>query len=113
MFIVTVTEPLRFKHRLVSYPGYEKPHEHQWMVTVKIKREEIDETGISWDFIKVRKELKKVLSLLHRKDLNKIDFFKDNPTAERIALFISQRISLPVCEVSVGDEKEKVTLIIK
>ncbi len=106
MFIVSVTEKLKFTHSLPGYPPYDKPHNHEWHVTVRLKKDCINEIGISYDFLKVREELKKILDELQGENLNKHKYFKNAPTAERIAMYVYENFPFSVVEVEVGDDKE-------
>ncbi|MFH1259672.1 MAG: 6-carboxytetrahydropterin synthase QueD [Elusimicrobiota bacterium] len=83
-------------HRLADYQGNcERLHGHNWKVEMFLRRDKLDSSGLAVDFRIVKKKLDQVLVLLDHQYLNEIAAFKKiNPTAENIARFIYQSLSL-------------------
>ena len=59
----------------------------------RFEKSELNEIGISVDFVKLKLRLKDVLKKLDHTHLNKLDAFKkENPSAENIARFIYTKL---------------------
>lgn len=91
MFTVTKRMTVSGAHKLnLDYPSKcSNLHGHNWVITVTLKRDDLDKNGMVYDFTKI-KEL--VNGLDHVFINNVVDF---NPTAENIAKYLCDRI--PYC----------------
>lgn len=91
MFTVTKRMTVSGAHKLnLDYPSKcSNLHGHNWVITVTLKRDDLDKNGMVYDFTKI-KEL--VNELDHVFINNVVDF---NPTAENIAKYLCDRI--PYC----------------
>ena len=93
MFEVRVTADFAAAHFLRDYHGKcENLHGHNYKVYAHVRGENLDEGGMLMDFSELKKALRKVVGELDHTNLNDMDFFDQNPSAERIALFIYGRI---------------------
>lgn len=91
MFTVTKRMTVSGAHKLnLDYPSKcSNLHGHNWVITVTLKRNELDKNGMVYDFTKIKKIVNK---LDHVFINNVVDF---NPTAENIARFLCNII--PYC----------------
>ena len=84
--------------------GYDGPccrlHGHSYKTGLVFRMDSLDETGISFDFVKAKQTAAKTISLLDHTCLNELEPFKEkNPTAENIARFIYDSIKREVPEL--------------
>lgn len=91
MFTVTKRMTVSGAHKLnLDYPSKcSNLHGHNWVITVTLKRNELDKNGMVYDFTKIKEIVNK---LDHVFINNVVDF---NPTAENIARFLCNII--PYC----------------
>lgn len=93
MFEVRVEDDFAAAHFLRDYHGKcEALHGHNYKVFVHVRGKELNEGGMLLDFTQLKAALKKVLSTLDHTNLNDNPFFDQNPSAERIALYICQNV---------------------
>ena len=89
MFEVRVEDDFAAAHFLKDYHGNcENLHGHHYKVFVHVEGNSLDVGGMLIDFSVLKRELKNVLSCLDHTNLNDIQFFEQNPSAERIARYI-------------------------
>ena len=95
MFEVRVTADFAAAHFLQDYNGKcENLHGHNYKVYAHVKGNQLNEGGMLLDFTFLKKSLRKVCASMDHTNLNENPFFKQNPSAERIALYIYQLIIL-------------------
>jgi len=72
----------------------ENLHGHNWHVEVCVTGEELNSAGVLADFGDIKKAVRKVVEgELDHKFLNELEMFvKIQPTSERIAVYIAQRV---------------------
>ena len=89
-YSITVESYFSAAHRLKGYHGKcENLHGHNWKVQITISGDDLDKTGMVFDFKEAKALLNKIISSLDHKDLNKVgDFKKRNPTSELVAEYI-------------------------
>ena len=93
MFEVRVEDSFAAAHFLRDYHGKcEALHGHNYKVFVHVRGAELNEGGMLLDFTQLKAALKKVLVGLDHTNLNDNPFFDQNPSAERIALYICQNV---------------------
>jgi len=105
MYYIEKTVVVSAAHHLENYNGICKhPHGHNWKITVYCKGNRLDEIGMLIDFTKISQ----IVKLLDHIDLNPAEcehcgkaatrsvniFSKINPTAENIAKWICDKITL-------------------
>ena len=90
MFHIFITSHFSAGHHLRDYPGNcERPHGHNWKVTVTVQANELDNLGMGVDFRTLKEAVNKVLDTLDHHDLNEhADFQSVNPSSENIATYI-------------------------
>lgn len=92
-FEVRVEADFSAAHFIKNYNGKcENLHGHNYKVFAHIKGSFLDEGGMLFDFSKIKKVLRDVCKMLDHTNLNEIEYFKQNPSAERIAMFIFEKI---------------------
>ncbi len=93
MFEIRVEDDFAAAHFLRDYHGKcEALHGHNYKVFVHVRGKELNEGGMLLDFTQLKAALKKVLAALDHTNLNDNPFFDQNPSAERIALYICQNV---------------------
>ena len=72
----------------------ENLHGHNWHVEVCVTGEKLNSAGVLVDFGDIKKAVRQVVDgELDHKFLNELEIFKDvQPTSERIAVYIAQRV---------------------
>lgn len=89
MFQVRVNTDFAAAHFLRDYHGKcENLHGHNYKVYAHVQGKSLDEGGMLLDFTELKKALKEVCGKLDHTNLNDIAFFDQNPSAERIAVYI-------------------------
>lgn len=93
MFEVRVQDDFAAAHFLRDYNGKcENLHGHNYKVYVHVKGNTLDSGGMLIDFTFLKKSLKEVLSQIDHTNLNDIKEFDQNPSAERIAMYIYKNL---------------------
>lgn len=82
-------------HRLVGSGGRcEALHGHNFHVTLEVKGDHLDKTGMLVDFGDLKKALKTILAELDHSDLNEHPAFSgSSPSSENIARFIWESVN--------------------
>ena len=107
MFLTCIEADFSAAHQLVHFHGKcERLHGHNYKVRVWARGDRLDEGGMLVDFGLLKKALAEVLADLDHYNLNDNPFFADDPSAERIALYIFENLKkhnpdLPVAAVDV------------
>ena len=108
MFEVRVVADFAAAHFLRDYHGKcENLHGHNYKVYAHVRGGNLDEGGMLMDFSELKKTLREVCALMDHTNLNDMDVFNQNPSAERIALFIYGKIteSIPALKFT-GDRNQ-------
>lgn len=95
MFEIDIERSFSAAHNLRGYKGdCSLLHGHNWTVQVIVRVEDLDEIGIAIDFRKLKAELDAILGEFDHKNLSDLPVFsKSNPTSEKIAKVIFEKIS--------------------
>ena len=89
MFEVRVEDSFAAAHFLRDYHGKcEALHGHNYKVFVHVRGAELNEGGMLLDFSKLKVALRQVCKQLDHTNLNDLAVFDQNPSAERIAMYI-------------------------
>jgi 6-pyruvoyltetrahydropterin/6-carboxytetrahydropterin synthase len=89
MFEVRVTADFAAAHFLRDYNGKcENLHGHNYKVYAHVKGPQLNEGGMLLDFSKLKAALRQVCKQLDHTNLNDMSVFDQNPSAERIAMYI-------------------------
>lgn len=93
MFEVRVEADFSAAHFLKDYNGKcENLHGHNYKVFAHVRGNNLNEGGMLLDFSKLKDALRKTCKILDHTNLNDFPFFNQNPSAEKIALFIFENI---------------------
>lgn len=93
MYQVRVETSFAAAHFLRDYHGKcENLHGHNYKVYVHVQGRNLDEGGMLLDFSVLKKALREVCEKIDHTNLNDIEFFMQNPSAERIASYIYQKL---------------------
>ena len=112
MFEVRVEADFAAAHYLQDYHGKcERLHGHNYRVLAYARGTELDAGGMLLDFSILKKALKDVCNELDHSNLNDNPYFKMNPSAERIAMYVYERLKthLPECPLYAVDVYETPT----
>ena len=89
MFEVRVTADFAAAHFLRDYNGKcENLHGHNYKVYAHVRGSQLNEGGMLMDFSKLKAALREVCKQLDHTNLNDLPVFDQNPSAERIAMYI-------------------------
>lgn len=89
MFEVRVESDFAAAHFLRDYHGKcENLHGHNYKVYAHVRGEVLSEGGMLLDFTQLKAALRKICKKLDHTNLNDLEVFDQNPSAERIAMFI-------------------------
>lgn len=101
MFEVRVEADFAAAHFLADYHGKcEALHGHNYRVLVHVRGKNLDGGGMVLDFTLVKGFLRRICGNLDHKNLNDMEVFKNNPSAERIAFYIFEELNRMI-----GEEK--------
>ncbi len=93
MFEVRVQADFAAAHFLRDYNGKcENLHGHNYKVYAHVRGAVLNEGGMLLDFTTLKKALRSVCKKLDHTNLNDMPIFDQNPSAERIAMFIYDNI---------------------
>ncbi len=94
MYSVRVEADFAAAHHLTHYHGKcENLHGHNYRVRLWARGEHLDEGGMLVDFGVLKGSLREVAAALDHSDLNALPEFRDDPSAERIARYIFDRVA--------------------
>ena len=93
MFEVRVEADFAAAHFLKDYNGKcGNLHGHNYKVFAHVRGNYLNKGGMLLDFSKLKDALRKTCKILDHTNLNDFPFFNQNPSAEKIALFIFENI---------------------
>lgn len=108
MFEVRVESDFAAAHFLKDYNGKcENLHGHNYKVFAHVKGTELNEGGMLLDFSLLKKVLKSVCKELDHTNLNDMEIFMNNPSAERIAMYIFNQIIVKMKENNIDLSSKK------
>jgi 6-pyruvoyltetrahydropterin/6-carboxytetrahydropterin synthase len=103
MYRVRVEAEFSAAHFLSHYHGKcEKLHGHNYRVRLWAGGEELDGGGTLADFSLLKKALDEAVSSLDHSNLNDMDVFQNDPSAERIARYIFNKVREKLPELGVA-----------
>lgn len=96
-FAITITRDFSASHQLRLYDGSLEPlHGHNWHVVVTVAAAKLDAIGVVMDFHELQRLLDAVVSPMHNRHLNELPaFVTRNPSAENVAVHLSESLRLP------------------
>lgn len=94
MFIVSVQAHYDSAHFLRNYHGKcERMHGHRYVVELALTANELDEAGIAYDFVIVKKHLRDLAERLDHENLNELPPFDElEPSAENQARYFYEEM---------------------
>lgn len=94
MFVVSVQAHYDSAHFLRHYKGKcERLHGHRYVVELALASEELDESGIAFDFVVVKRLLRELAERLDHQNLNDLPPFDElEPSAENQARYFYQEL---------------------
>jgi 6-pyruvoyltetrahydropterin/6-carboxytetrahydropterin synthase len=99
MFVVTVQAHYDSAHYLRNYRGKcERLHGHRYVVELALATEQLNEAGIAFDFVDVKRELRALADRLDHENINDLPPFTElEPSAENQARYFYEELkrSLP------------------
>ena len=104
MFVVTVQAHYDSAHFLRNYHGKcERLHGHRYVVELALTAETLDDSGIAYDFVEVKRHLRELANELDHNNINELPPFDViEPSAENQARFfydeIKRRLPEPMSE---------------
>ncbi len=94
MYEISVEADFAAAHFLTEYHGKcERLHGHNYRVVAHARGTELDSGGMLVDFGVLKKALRGVCERLDHSNLNDLDVFAANPSAERIARYIFEAVA--------------------
>lgn len=87
MYVVSVEAHYDSAHFLRNYHGKcEKLHGHRYVVEAALATEELDESGLAFDFVEIKRELRALANHLDHENINELEPFTEiEPSAENQA----------------------------
>ena len=94
MFVVTVQAHYDSAHFLRNYHGKcEKLHGHRYVVELALNSEVLNESGIAFDFVDIKKHLRGLANRLDHENLNDLEPFDViEPSAENQARYFYEEL---------------------
>ena len=93
MYEARVEAEFSAAHFLSHYRGKcENLHGHNYRVRLWVRGAELDSGGMLVDFSLLKKALNDAIALLDHSNLNDMEVFLNDPSAERIARFVFEKV---------------------
>ncbi|MFO7893910.1 MAG: 6-carboxytetrahydropterin synthase QueD [Longimicrobiales bacterium] len=94
MYVVSVQAHYDSAHFLRTYKGKcERLHGHRYVVEAALAAEELNESGLAYDFVDVKKHLRALADWLDHQNINELEPFTEiEPSAENQARFFFDRL---------------------
>jgi 6-pyruvoyltetrahydropterin/6-carboxytetrahydropterin synthase len=112
MFEVSVDQSFAAAHNLRDYKGKcENLHGHNYKVRVTLAGQELDSTGLLYDFVNLKHAMQTVIRSLDHVYLNEFPpFDKLNPSAENIAKYIYEEMAKELPKAGNGTVVSSITV---
>jgi 6-pyruvoyltetrahydropterin/6-carboxytetrahydropterin synthase len=96
MYEIIVEDHFDSAHFLRGYQGKcENIHGHRYTIRVRLKAEKLNEIGLAYDFLDLKRYLAEIVGKLDHSALNEIPpFDKINPSVENIAATIYNELKI-------------------
>ena len=94
MFVVSVQAHYDSAHFLRNYHGKcERLHGHRYVVEIALSSNELNQAGIAFDFVDVKRELRALADRLDHENLNDLEPFTElEPSAENQARYFYEEM---------------------
>lgn len=94
MFELSIESRFSAAHAIRLGGAVEPLHGHDWLVTLTIAGETLDEDGLLCDFHTIEEALRSITARFHNRSLNETTPFNTlNPTAEHVAKHIADALA--------------------
>jgi len=96
MFELKVKNNFSAAHKLAMVgEKCENLHGHNWNIEARVSGNELNSAGVLVDFGDIKKFVNKIMEELDHKYLNEIEIFNEKqPTSERIAIYIAEKLQI-------------------
>lgn len=93
-YTLRVRDRFEASHWLRSYRGRpERIHGHSWRVEVVLETEVLDDEGMGFDFIEIKKHLRELAGRFDHHDINSVPpFDRLSPTTEHVAKWFCEEL---------------------
>ena len=110
MFELKVKNNFSAAHKLTMVgEKCENLHGHNWHIEARVSGEKLNSAGVLVDFGNIKKYVNEIMDDLDHKYLNEIEVFnEEQPTSERIAIYIATKLQMFLNEL---DEEVKVSSV--
>jgi len=104
MYEVSVDETFAAAHNLRNYHGKcEDLHGHNYKIRVVLEGKELDDTGLLYDFVHLKRVIQEVIGGLDHKYLNELAPFDTlNPSAENMAKYFYEEVTRGLTDLPPG-----------
>lgn len=94
MYVVSVQAHYDSAHFLRNYHGKcEKLHGHRYVVEAALATEKLDESGLAFDFVDIKRELRALADWLDHENINDLEPFTEiEPSAENQARWFFDKL---------------------
>ena len=94
-FTLRVQDRFEAAHALRSYRGTPEPvHGHSWRVVAELETERLDDEGMGFDFVEIRRHLGELSGRFHHADINRVPPFDElSPTTEHLARWFYEELT--------------------
>ncbi|MFQ5817751.1 MAG: 6-carboxytetrahydropterin synthase QueD [Terriglobia bacterium] len=112
MFEIAVEETFAAGHALRGYKGKcEHVHGHNYKVRVTLAGGQLDQAGLLYDFVELKRSISQVINALDHKFLNDLPpFDRLNPSAENIAKYFYGEITQQLAATPNGARIKEITI---
>jgi 6-pyruvoyltetrahydropterin/6-carboxytetrahydropterin synthase len=112
MFEIAVEETFAAGHALRGYQGKcENVHGHNYKVRVVMTGEKLDQVGLVYDFVELKRNMEEVIRAIDHKFLNDLEPFTQlNPSAENIAKYFYDELTRRLVTSANGARLREVTI---
>ena len=110
MFELKVKNNFSAAHKLTMVgEKCENLHGHNWHIEARVSGEKLNSAGVLVDFGNIKKYVNEIMKDLDHKYVNEIEVFnEEQPTSERIAIYIATKLQMFLNEL---DEDVKVSSV--
>jgi 6-pyruvoyltetrahydropterin/6-carboxytetrahydropterin synthase len=104
VYQISVEQHFDAAHFLRGYQGKcEKMHGHRYKVVLKVEAPELNDIGLAYDFVELKKHLSEVIARFDHTCLNDEPPFDEiNPSAENIAADIYKQLKKRLAQVTIS-----------
>ena len=93
MYDISIEKAFHARHSLVLAGTPEPSHHHDWLVKVSVAAEKLNDEGVVMDFAVLERLVEKVIETLRQAaNLNDLEPFAENPSAERVAAYFYRQL---------------------